>query len=84
MNKKYPRDKDIREHKDRFFTSLVQYFSGLVPIENVEISLRSLMGDASLWVHCNHKELDLEEVKKIIAFISLGGVSKWMKKKRKN
>jgi hypothetical protein len=64
---KYPRNKDIKEHKDAVFTSMVQYFGGYVPLQNIEMTIRSLMGDAALWVHNNHKELDLENIKKQIA-----------------
>jgi len=50
---------------------MVQYFSGYVPLDNVGARVRELMGDAALWVNNNHKELDLEKVKKQIATLTL-------------
>lgn len=44
----------------------VQYFAGLVPLSNVNQSFKALLGDAVLWVHNNHKELDMELMKKKI------------------
>lgn len=71
MSKKYPTDKAIRDHKDRLWTAILQHFSGLVPLSNVEMTLRSLMGDGALWVHNNHKTLDMEKVKKKLASLRL-------------
>jgi len=68
---KYPRKSDIKEHKDRIWTAMLQYAGGYVPIENVSSVIRSLMGDAVLWVHNNHKELDLEDWKDKIASMKL-------------
>lgn len=68
---KYPRRKDIEEHKDVLWTSLVQYFLGLVPFQNVVQSLKALMGDAALWVNNNHKPVDLEKVKDLIASLKV-------------
>ena len=50
---------------------MLQYFGGYVPIDSVETDLRALMGDAILWIHREHKELDLEEMKKIIASLKV-------------
>lgn len=63
----YPESKDIERHKKSLWTSLIQHFSGYVPMESVETALRSLMGDAALWVHNNHKKLDIDKVKQTIA-----------------
>jgi len=73
---KYPRKSDVQEHKDRLWTALLQYCSGLVPLYNVTSTLRQLMGDAVLWVHNNsdvvntetgvHSKIDLDEMKRMI------------------
>lgn len=72
--KTYPQASDIKEHKDRLWTTLLQYYKGLVPIESVEQKVRSLMGDAALWIKNNSppalKPLDLEKVKKEITSLS--------------
>ena len=76
-SKKYPQDKDIKEHKDRFWTTLLQYYKGLVPIESVEQKLRSLMGDATLWIKNNSPPLtplNLEKIKKEIASLKLSQI----------
>lgn len=71
MSKKYPTDKDVQTHKDGLWTAILQHFSGLVPMEHVETALRSLMGDGVLWVHNNHKGLDMEAVKKKLMSLRL-------------
>ena len=60
---KYPQKREIELHKKEMWTTLVQFFSELVPRENIEGSLRKLMGDAALWVNNNYKKIDLERVK---------------------
>lgn len=70
---KYPRDSDIKEHKDRVWTSMVQYVSGYIPLQNVETIFKSLLGDAILWVNNNHKKLDIEKMKELIVNIKITG-----------
>lgn len=50
---------------------MLQYFAGLVPFDNVAICVRSMMGDAVLWINREHKELDLEKMKKVIASLKV-------------
>jgi hypothetical protein len=75
----YPRDEDIQLHKDKVFQMLLLCFKGKTMDKNskyplgfsekdVETALRSLAGDAALWVYNNcEPKLDIEEAKKFIS-----------------
>jgi hypothetical protein len=62
MKSKYPTQNAIKEHKDQLWSTLLQYYIGAVPFYNVENSIRKLMGDAALYVHNNHKKLDMKKI----------------------
>ena len=64
---KYPSFSDIDEHKDKLWGSLVQYYMGVIPFENVENNLRCLLGVAALYTHNNLRKIDLEKAKRDIA-----------------
>lgn len=68
---KYPRPQDIDEHRKQVWTSMLQYVGGYVPIENVEATIRALLGDAVLLIRSEHKELDVEAWKEKIASLKL-------------
>lgn len=67
----YPTEQIAREHREQLWSSMLQYYHGVVPIENVENQLRGLMGDAALHIHNDFKELDLDKVRTEIGNIRI-------------
>jgi hypothetical protein len=73
----YPTKQDIELHKDKVWQMLLLIFKDMTPeiggvmkssTEDVANSLRSLAGDAALWVYNNQsKNLDMNKVGKFIS-----------------
>ena len=71
--KTYPREEDIKEHKDRLFTAMIQYFSGYTTLDLVSAAFSALFGDAALWVKNNmiDNKLDMDFIKRVISEVKV-------------
>jgi hypothetical protein len=73
----YPTKADIELHKDKLWQMLILTFKDMTPemggvmkmgVNDIANALRSLAGDASLWIYNNeHKDLDMKKVGKFIS-----------------
>ena len=80
-NQTYPTQSDIEQHKEKVWQMLVLLFKDMTPemngimkisTESVGNAIRSLAGDASLWVYNNEsKQLDLSKVGKFISTLKI-------------